>query len=1323
MRRMGRSFALLHLTAVGISILLLLALSSCGGSSRPGEVGRPTAQSVEQGAVQNMPSPTEWASDRSEANPISPGKPWGPAAKRPKLLPLRQEGEIGLLAFDQWGNPSPALTNSLEVSSSPSPSGEVEIEIRLPEGNTSGAGVMVFYDAASFHVASATTAPISPAEGLALTTQAGRGIYALGIYPWRSQGVEKIALPNRQLGRLILAPGSDPGKGLSQVPFGAPLGSVVYVSDQLPVGTHAPAGLWLPGDMNGNLAVGFDDVNTLVSSFGKQAGYEEGEAPIVADLVRDGQVDFADVNLFVASFGFQMDSIRFFVGSGELSLDQVDPEQPDGVISGLDQIFTRIGPEGFPLGSLAVPLGTSGTVAYLAVMTDTAGEETFLDNALSPTLTIPQLLSGPVSGELTGNFLVPSGETATVEGPLTIHGDLVVLGTLESDGSTLNLTVNGDLELGPESLLQSLLPEGSPSDPEQETQDGIVVVVGGNFFADPGSNINTNGNLVMVDDPSYIPTNADGQLDAEAVNFTAGDIEPPPASSGASLFAPLDSYQKLGRLTAGEEVKFFSAGGGKGLADAPEVVDIDPVAGFTGQATTFTATLDNNFPPADQWNWDFDGGATPQLSTDPSPTVTLGNPGAYVGELTVTSPPADGAESESIRFVYLVFQDQNALQPLARIFNNCANINLNPPPLPVQQIAAWIFNRARQSGCLGYRGGAVPPGPGGVNPPLPVPPLPFPPPPPPPPPPPQFQAFNVNFPNGKDGRDVIGGCGTVRGGHGRNAPGYISWTLGDWVNNLSLTLNMGDGGKGGDATANCDQCGSDARAIGGRGGRPSRLSVKAGFNLGFPMRIIINGPININVGAGGDGGNAQATTADCPDGCPGGDAGNATAIGGRGGPSTFAVFAGGGNVGPPGFSRRTSGIIFWSLGGQEGLSNVTVGGNLDGGKGGDATASAGRGGNGNGCGCDGGKGGNAVAVGGKGGEVGYEAKSSAAQEVVDATGGISGDGGNVTVQGGDGGKGKDCNCQNQRHPGGNGGDGGNAQFKRGLAGPVLGTGTQLMGSNGWIHSDGGNGGAGGNGNPPGAGGAGGISSELSGNPSTVGQDEINDGLPGPDGGPLNCPLFMRIKVPPVQPPDGPVSPANQILPLFDLSDNEIGNISLFFQYPANNLEAGSIIHKPQDNPNPGYSDRLEMMSQWLGSDPSPQPVYLDVELNSSSLSDGSPLPYTRGIDVSPATDSQNNSYLGFFGPDFQLVIQPLDPNRSPIEDPDTAQPFLCTFNSFPSDFPPDGDPTSAANDSWRCELPTGIDPSQVSFWRIASTPTAPNGIGLPTISWIDLISQ
>ena len=198
-------------------------------------------------------------------------------------------------------------------------------------------------------------------------------------------------------------------------------------------------------------------------------------------------------------------------------------------------------------------------------------------------------------------------------------------------------------------------------------------------------------------------------------------------------------------------------------------------------------------------------------------------------------------------------------------------------------------------------------------------------------------------------------------------------------------------------------------------------------------------------------------------GCPGTDGCDAMAVGGNGGDV-------------PRWGVRIRGNVF-------GAASLNLG-MAEGGRGGDADAQAGDGGDGEPC-CDAGNGANCDASGGVGGDAHYTDGGS----VATGGGAKAGDGGDAIAFGGDGGDGGDC----YKAPGGDGGDGGNALSAGGDPGTTTGDAPQVPGNEGAASSFGGNGGDGGDGFPVGLHGRAGMA-VAAGTPAIE-----TDGLAGTDG--------------------------------------------------------------------------------------------------------------------------------------------------------------------------------------------------------------------------------
>ena len=76
-------------------------------------------------------------------------------------------------------------------------------------------------------------------------------------------------------------------------------------------------------------------------------------------------------------------------------------------------------------------------------------------------------------------------------------------------------------------------------------------------------------------------------------------------------------------------------------SNEPIIYEVSPTEGYQHEEYTFSATVTGAEPR--EYAWDFGGGATPDTSSETSPTVTLADAGEYAASLTVTN--ADGSAS------------------------------------------------------------------------------------------------------------------------------------------------------------------------------------------------------------------------------------------------------------------------------------------------------------------------------------------------------------------------------------------------------------------------------------------------------------------------------------------------------------------------------------------------------------------------------------------------------------------------------------------------------------------------------------------------------
>ena len=314
----------------------------------------------------------------------------------------------------------------------------------------------------------------------------------------------------------------------------------------------------------------------------------------------------------------------------------------------------------------------------------------------------------------------------------------------------------------------------------------------------------------------------------------------------------------------------------------------------------------------------------------------------------------------------------------------------------------------------------------------------------------RIDGVTVNGANGHGGYDDVAGNSVAHGGNGGYA-GQIVFVSDDDIDLLGENhFNGGSGGPGGDAVARNSTAGGAAVATGGKGGGIQKPGgpppVEIVSNQGS---ITVSGKLVIKLGKGGEGGDASAT------GGKGGASskgGNATATGGDGGDGSPAIQNAHGAVVVTGSIEPTGGA---------------------GGKGGDATTNPGDGGDGVITGSPGGDGGDAGYHGGKGGKGLNGATPVIAADgsrVFIAQNAPGGDGGKIHDSGGNGGAGGPCPTPPPASgKGPKGGNGGATNGAAGLGGLGSTNGTAGSGD----ISGAANGGNGGGGNPGGDGGNGG----------------------------------------------------------------------------------------------------------------------------------------------------------------------------------------------------------------------------------------------------------
>jgi PKD repeat protein len=117
------------------------------------------------------------------------------------------------------------------------------------------------------------------------------------------------------------------------------------------------------------------------------------------------------------------------------------------------------------------------------------------------------------------------------------------------------------------------------------------------------------------------------------VPFSAGvgperllfEVTIPETVDGYGRVEPLDAESVAGDPS--NNVQFTE------LSEIPEIISVSPEEGITGHNVQFSANVDGTRPLT--YSWDFGGGATPNISSEATPTVILGAVGQHFATLTV----------------------------------------------------------------------------------------------------------------------------------------------------------------------------------------------------------------------------------------------------------------------------------------------------------------------------------------------------------------------------------------------------------------------------------------------------------------------------------------------------------------------------------------------------------------------------------------------------------------------------------------------------------------------------------------------------------------
>ncbi len=697
--------------------------------------------------------------------------------------------------------------------------------------------------------------------------------------------------------------------------------------------TAVPANEWIDGDSNG--AIGISDITPLAVNFNSElAGYSvQGVVELGAEFTPIDTVAFADAT------GEERLQFSFDLGA-------------------LSHVYHRV-----------VPYDSSSV----------EGEPSRVIGEFHPTSDV-NLDGGTYAFT---SIDIPPGVTVTVLGDATfeVSGDINVEGTLTSDGYEINIQGQGDI------TITGTVDNSTDSDPEEPGDliiqtDGGVINIG---TEDTAATLDSSGNIDITNDPSVEgwefdvlphersatqlpPVGAatadiihDSLFDGSSaeIQFYGEGADPDGGpvtyewdfGDGASSTEkyPVHTYTAWGTydvilMVTDDDGEFSLAtlrivtdDGEENIPESPGIwIEPPVIVAEVSEEVFFSSDAVDAQGEELTYNWDFgDMGS----SSEPNPSHAFTTGGRYDVALTVTD--TDTNESTATASVYVfVASAPSSLSTSAVIppnpdgtFNFTNPVRRAPDNRPGKRGRLW------GSGTIVFNGG------------------------------------DVRAMHGGNGVGAVPGA-SGSGRYGRQG-GSLDVSVRGTLIIRGGTFSSGDGGAG-EAGNDAAAAGGSAHARGGSGGNAaSRLRIAATVELDF------QGPVTLNPGSGGNGGNGTATCAignnDCPRGQNGGAA---TAYGGRGGnASKLAILRGTVN----------------------GLINVTVDGGR-GGQGGDATATSGGGGHALNCATNatGGDGGKADAKSGKGGN----------SRLSGATGGIgaftgdafeAGDGGTATATAGAGG--------------------------------------------------------------------------------------------------------------------------------------------------------------------------------------------------------------------------------------------------------------------------------------------------------------------------------
>jgi hypothetical protein len=226
--------------------------------------------------------------------------------------------------------------------------------------------------------------------------------------------------------------------------------------------------------------------------------------------------------------------------------------------------------------------------------------------------------------------VVPAARTSIGTVPLSGFLDLSVLGAVNvvRVDYTLDLAPIGTD--GPEDLMVSSILSGTfAAQLDIRTLKNQPAALRAEYTS------STNDTASMTVQPLWV-FNQRGDLDGDGIvgstdllmlTIHRGEMV---ADSGFMGYMDSDRDGTITEADASAVGYFYGNG-----AVAPVISDVDPMNGLTGTSLPLSATVTGSGQLS--YQWDFGGGAVPNLSAQPAPTVVLGAIGTYNASVTVTS--------------------------------------------------------------------------------------------------------------------------------------------------------------------------------------------------------------------------------------------------------------------------------------------------------------------------------------------------------------------------------------------------------------------------------------------------------------------------------------------------------------------------------------------------------------------------------------------------------------------------------------------------------------------------------------------------------------